>query len=267
VINLHNHSTWSDGKYTPTQLVEMGRQSGLTHIGISDHFYTQKMFESRTFVDIDQLDDYTSDLRRVASQFAGQIGVLTGIEVDWSARAHTKLSALWNKMDDLDYVLFEYVDDHNWHGYSLESLLTIRPQIPIPVGLAHNHLCENFCAYYTIEELVHILQESDIFVELSTNPLTMYRTDSDSDNAHLWRAFAESEVRFSIGSDTHGFAADVARTEGAYRFLQRKGLADHLITEQWDSTSQRWMAPETIAVPRATPYLQRQHKWLSPRAL
>jgi histidinol phosphatase-like PHP family hydrolase len=252
VINLHNHSTWSDGQYTPAQLVEIGLQSGLTHVGISDHFFTQKMFESRTFVDVDQLDDYIADLHNTASQFAGQIGVLTGIEIDWSARAQPKLAELWKKIAALDYVLFEYVEDLDWHGYSLESLLTVRPQIPIPVGLAHNHLAENFRALYTIEELVHALEEYDIFVELSTNPLTMYHTNPDSDNIHLWHVLAESRVRFSIGSDTHGFAADVARSESAYRFLEKHGLTDQLITKWWNPSLQRWTDPHMVSPPRAT---------------
>ena len=240
VINLHNHSTWSDGKYPPDQLVEIGLQSGLTHIGLSDHFFTKKMFLHRTFVDSDQLDDYITDLHRTAEQFAGQINVLAGIEVDWSARARPKLAALWDQIDRLDYILFEYVEDLEWHGDSLESLLTIRPRISIPVGLAHNHLSKNFGPHYTVAELIHALEEYDIFVELSTNPFTTYYTSTDPYNIRLWQAFANSNVRFSIGSDTHGFATDIARVKSAHEFLEKRGLLRQLITEWWDPSQRSW---------------------------
>jgi histidinol phosphatase-like PHP family hydrolase len=199
------------------------------------------MFLNRTFVDVDQLDNYILDLRRVAGQFDGQISVLAGIEIDWSARARPKLAALLEQIDRLDYALFEYVEDLDWHGDSLESLLTLRSRISIPVGLAHNHLSKNFAPYYSVKELVRALQDSDVFVELSTNPLTTYYADTDPYNIRLWQALAESSVRFSIGSDTHGFAADVARVENAYRFLENRGLQKQLITEWWNRSQHCWI--------------------------
>jgi len=241
VINLHNHSTWSDGRYTPKQLARLGIQSKLSHLGISDHFFTNKMFLERTFVDVDQIDDYLDDLRRVARRFASKINLLAGIEVDWSARTQSKIAALWPKIDRFDYVLFEYVEDAEWHGNSLESLLTARTCISIPVGLAHNNLSENFCSYYTADELAWALHEHDIFVELSTNPFTAYYKSTDPYSLELWKALAKHKVRFSIGSDTHDFAADVARVQNAHTFLENKGLLKQLITEWWNPRQKTWI--------------------------
>ena len=35
--NLHTHSTHSDGKFTPTQLVEIAKQEGYNAIALTDH--------------------------------------------------------------------------------------------------------------------------------------------------------------------------------------------------------------------------------------
>ncbi len=45
-IDLHIHSTASDGEYTPTQLVEMALQRGLSVISITDHDTTEGIDEA-----------------------------------------------------------------------------------------------------------------------------------------------------------------------------------------------------------------------------
>ena len=240
LINLHNHSTWSDGRYSSEQLARMGIVSGLTHLGISDHFITAKLVPEGTYVDIDELEAYVADLGRIAEVYADQIQILAGIEVDWSPRAEGALSALWPVIDQLDYVLFEYVESEQWAGYSLEDLLAVLPLVHIPVGLAHNNLSENFAPSRTPEELVSVLQENQIFVELSTSPLTQHYRDTDAYNLRLWGSLVESQVRFSIGSDTHGFIDDVASVGDAHRFLEERGALDRLITTWWDPSQRAW---------------------------
>jgi histidinol phosphatase-like PHP family hydrolase len=243
MINLHNHSTWSDGRYTPEQLVQAGVVGGLTHIGISDHFFTQKLVgdgPDSAYVDVEQVEDYVADLRCVGERFAGRIGVLAGIEVDWSRRVGEKLSELLVQIDQFDYVLFEYVEDRDWYGGSLELLCELLPVIPIPVGLAHNHLSRNFGDSTSPEELVSRLAEHELFVELSTNPFTGYYKSSEPYNVRLWEALAESEVRFSVGSDTHGYIEQVAGVRDAHRFLEARGLLERLITARWDMLRQAW---------------------------
>lgn len=240
MINLHNHSTWSDGRHAPAQLAQAAAVSGLSHVGISDHFYTDKLFPSCDCVDVDRLEGYVADLRRVAARHAGRVSVLAGIEVDWSSRSSRQFPALLGKIDLLDYVLFEYVQDEGWHGDSLEALLRVRSAIHVPVGLAHNDLSRNMRGY-TPERLVSLLQEHEVFVELSDNPLTAYYRGTDPHNVRLWHLLAESEVHLSVGSDTHGRIDDVANVRQAHRFLEERGLLDRLITNWWDPSRQTWV--------------------------
>jgi histidinol phosphatase-like PHP family hydrolase len=240
MINLHNHSTWSDGQYTAEMLVKNAVVHGLTHVGISDHFFTMKLTLPQFYVGVDQIDAYAAELRQIADKYGRWIQVLAGIEVDWSARASPLFPALWPQLDLLDYVIFEYVQNEEWFGDSLEALIEVLPEISIPAGLAHNNLRQNFAECYTPEVLIALLQEHHLFVELSTNPETLYYRDRDPYNTRLWDALAESEVRFSIGSDAHRRIDDVARVADAHQFLGERGLLDRLITAAWDPDARRW---------------------------
>jgi DNA polymerase (family 10) len=240
MINLHNHSTWSDGQYTAELLVKNAVVHGLTHVGISDHFFTMKLTLPHFYVSIDQIDAYAAELRQIQDEYSRWIQVLVGIEVDWSARASPLFPALWPQIDLLDYVLFEYVQDEEWFGDSLEALIEVLPEISIPAGLAHNNLSQNFAESYTPEALVSLLQENRLFVELSTNPETMYYRDESPYNLQLWDALAESDVRFSIGSDAHRRIDDVAKVADAHAFLEERGLLDRLITIAWDPNTLLW---------------------------
>ena len=38
--DFHIHTTFSDGKYSPEEMVEYAVSIGMTHMGFSDHSYT-----------------------------------------------------------------------------------------------------------------------------------------------------------------------------------------------------------------------------------
>jgi len=244
MINLHNHSTWSDGQYTPDQLAKMAVVSRLTHLGISDHFFTAKLTVPLFYVDVDEVGEYVADVARVAEAYGERVQVLAGLEIDWSPRAIPRLEALWPEIDQLDYVLFEYVQNDEWYGESLESLLDALLHIHIPVGLAHNDLSHNFAPLYTPEQLVDLLERHDIFVELSTGPATATFDRTDAYSIRLWEVLAESDVRFSVGSDTHNRIDDLANVAGAHRFLEERGLLARLITNWWDPVRRAWVGQQ-----------------------
>ena len=45
VIDLHMHSTFSDGSSTPTELIELGAQVGIKAMALTDHDTTQGVAE------------------------------------------------------------------------------------------------------------------------------------------------------------------------------------------------------------------------------
>jgi histidinol phosphatase-like PHP family hydrolase len=215
---------------------------GLTHIGISDHYYTTKLGAPQFYVDPDEIGAYAADIERLADQYSERIQVLSGLEVDWSPRVAERLEALGPQLHQLNYVLFEYVQNVEWQGNSLESLLAFLPQVPIPAGLAHNALSRNFATLYTPEELVAILKESGLFVELSTRPGWINYQGAEPYDLSLWDLLAHSEVYFSIGADAHRHIDQISNVGEAHRFLAEWDLLDRLITTLWEPTTRTWNA-------------------------
>jgi histidinol phosphatase-like PHP family hydrolase len=239
-INLHVHSTWSDGAHSPRDLVRSAVVHRLSHIGISDHYMTRKLSGPQFCVGPRDVAAYADDIRQTAADHARWVDVLVGLEIDWSARAAPYLPALWPQVAALDYLLFEYVGDAEWQGESLEALLELRPSLPLPVGLAHNNLSANLAERYAPEALVGLLEANDLFLELSTAPQHGYHRAQDDDTLRLWDCLADSSVRYSVGSDVHGRIDDVAEIDEAHQFLEERGLGERLITRWWEPTSRRW---------------------------
>ncbi|MFC2506728.1 MAG: PHP domain-containing protein, partial [Kingella sp. (in: b-proteobacteria)] len=47
MIDLHCHSTLSDGALTPTQVVQLAKQNGCTMLALTDHDHTGGINEAR----------------------------------------------------------------------------------------------------------------------------------------------------------------------------------------------------------------------------
>lgn len=248
MINLHNHSTHSDGLLTPEEIIRAAVEAGLTHVGISDHFRTAKLGATAQYVLAENLGEYIATLRALAARYASQITVLVGLEIDFSER--TPMEQLWAQgfsrtpLNDLDYLLFEYVEDPQWKGLPLSALLAYRRWICVPVGLAHTFFSACFAGRVAAQELAHTLEQHEIFVELCpssrycvpsplTGELIPYYRYPDAYTEALFTAFAMREVRFSIGSDTHDRSAEVAAIDDTLAFLREKGLTDRLVTERY----------------------------------
>jgi len=247
-INLHNHTTWSDGRFSPEEIVRAAIAGGLKHIGITDHFKTAKLSATARFVGIDFLGEYIQEVRTLAQRYAGQIRVLCGLEVDFSER--TPMDQLWQRgfrrtpLNDLDYVLFEYVHNPAFRGLPLTALTAYRRWIQVPVGLAHPFFGQGFAAALPAAELARVLTEQRIFIELSTalpyttvSPQTgqrvpYYRSD-DAYTLTLMAALQDREALFSIGSDTHADLAEVADIANAQAFLRERGWEDRLVTARY----------------------------------
>lgn len=64
-VDLHTHSTYSDGRYTPTQLVEAAVAKGLGVLAITDHDSWNGIAEAQ----------------RAAARYSGRLRLLTGVEL------------------------------------------------------------------------------------------------------------------------------------------------------------------------------------------
>lgn len=78
--NYHTHTTFSDGKNTPEEVIQAAIKLGFTSIGISDHAYTE--FCTHWVTPRSKMDEYKKALYELKEKYAGKINVYVGIEQD-----------------------------------------------------------------------------------------------------------------------------------------------------------------------------------------
>jgi histidinol phosphatase-like PHP family hydrolase len=227
MINLHNHTTFSDGRFSPSEIIEAAVDYGLTHVAITDHFMTSKV-ESIKF---DGLSDYIKEIKDLAEQFTDQIKVLCGVEID-SSKERTDLAKIpFDDINQLDLVLFEYVQNDIWGGMPLWELMGVRENIKCHVGLAHNDIGKNF-SHAKYDELIAVLEANSIFIELCPS---LRNSKLNKPYYHFAEGFfsilRESDVKISIGTDTHSTLKNVGNIQDAVDFINRFNLSENLITK------------------------------------
>ena len=91
MFDLHMHTTFSDGKNTPEEMVQEAIRRGLETVGISDHSSGDPVGMT-----LETSVVYRTEIARLKKKYAGQIKLLCGIEQDIFADAPAF---------DLDYII------------------------------------------------------------------------------------------------------------------------------------------------------------------
>ena len=118
LVDLHLHSTFSDGRYTPTMLVDEAVAKGIGVIAITDHDSWNGMAEAC----------------KAAKRYGGRIRVLTSVELGTQYEDdavhilgyHVSMDceALHNKMDEMRYArehrLYAMLEKLEKLGYHVE---------------------------------------------------------------------------------------------------------------------------------------------------
>ena len=79
--DYHVHTTFSDGKNTPEEMVLSAIEKGLHEIGFSDHSYT--FFDESYCIKKDRIAEYKNETARLKAKYADKIKILCGIEQDF----------------------------------------------------------------------------------------------------------------------------------------------------------------------------------------
>ncbi len=93
-VDLHVHSTFSDGKNSPEEIILSAINMGLDQIGISDHSFTQ--FDQSYCIPKTMISEYKKSIYTLKDKYKEDISVLLGIEQDYYSDEPT---------DDYDYVI------------------------------------------------------------------------------------------------------------------------------------------------------------------
>jgi histidinol phosphatase-like PHP family hydrolase len=221
LINLHTHTTFSDGDFTPEQIILTAEANHLTHIGISDHLMTKKcnsLFAS-------ELENYIGIIRELQEEYP-KIQVLAGVEIDTNPKRCDLAALPVDLLNQLDYVLFEYVEMEE--GTPLDDLEPLLSRIEVPCGLAHNDIEKNFGPWPPDSVAEHI-SAFGVFVEVNT--AWPYKRDGQMywEKAERYYREFHGKVLVSVGTDVHHSLSEVFNLDKAYRFLRRLDLLGDLV--------------------------------------
>ncbi len=78
--NLHTHSTFSDGRNTPEEIIRRAIRCGFDAIGFSDH--TEMPFDNEYHMAREKIALYKNAISELKEKYKGQIDVYCGLEVD-----------------------------------------------------------------------------------------------------------------------------------------------------------------------------------------
>lgn len=223
-INLHNHTKFSDGRYTVAEIVAEAVRANLEGVGISDHFYTGKVFRNLAS-DVwlaSVWPKYLAEAEQWRAAGSKMPKIWFGIELDSCLeRVGMTLEELpWAGINTLDYLLIEYVGETEWGGAPLEMLDTLRCFCRIPVIVAHPAI-DRLEDSLRLEPLCDMVRRSGYGLEMpggSRNPWFWARRDVS----------VLRDLHLTIGTDTHERLGDVGDIGKCLAFLERSGLLDRI---------------------------------------
>jgi len=223
-INLHNHTTFSDGRYTVPEIIAEAARAGLDGVGISDHFYTRKVFrrlEPGAWLST-AWPAYLAEADRWRAAGSEKMKIWFGIELDSCLdRVEMTLDELpWAGINRLDYLLIEYVGENEVGGMSVEALSGLRGHCRIPVIIVHPDidLLEDSLRLGPLCDMVRRFGYGLEMPGGSRNPWFWARRD-----VRVLR-----DLHLTIGTDTHERLGDVGEIGTCLSFLERNGLLDRL---------------------------------------
>ena len=116
MFDLHMHTTFSDGKNTPEEMVQEAIRKGLETVGISDHSSGDPVGMT-----LARSTEYKKEIARLKEKYAGQIRVLCGLERDFMTDDFTEYdytigSVHWLMMPDGHRVSIDWTAEKQREG-------------------------------------------------------------------------------------------------------------------------------------------------------
>jgi histidinol phosphatase-like PHP family hydrolase len=202
-INLHIHSTYSDGKNNIKQIVIKSLQIGLNYIAITDHFTNSwKSWVSRlnnNELIIEYLEEI-SECQKYLIRNNKNLNLLKGIEIDLASTE--QYIKAYIKADKLDLILFEYLQSYESIAFVKNIIHHWRKQLSnqdkFPVlGLAH--FDPSFFILGNLDTLMKFLKDYNIYFEFNSSYPSFYSPRY----MKFFEKLREYEIPVAIGCDSH----------------------------------------------------------------
>lgn len=201
LIDMHNHTIWSDGEDIVEEIVINAIDKNVTVIGISDHFNTSKCKS----VSIKDLNKYLKEITNVKEKYKDKIKVLAGIEICLLPYPNSLENIPMDIINKLDYVLIEYLDllSPKADITAIESFLS---KIKCKKGLAHTNLIKLSNKFCDLDAMAKFIKDNDLYWELNSSSscdALYYILYKDKEILDIINILKKHNIEIIPGSDTH----------------------------------------------------------------
>lgn len=201
LIDMHNHTIYSDGEDTIEEIVVNAINRGVSILGISDHFNTSKCKS----VSIKDLNKYLKEINSIKERYKDKIKVLSGIEINllpYPSSVETLPIDLINKFD---YILIEYLDllSPKADIAAVEEFLS---KVKCKKGLAHTNLISLSNKFCNLDNMAKFIKDNDLYWELNSSSSCESLYDilaKDKETLEMIDLLKKYEIEIIPGSDTH----------------------------------------------------------------
>ena len=203
-LNLHIHSTYSDGKNSISQIVSSALDKGLDYICITDHFTNSwKADIIPNLNSLDKIEMYLEEIGQFQKYLLDeerQMALFKGIEIDLNSTEKFILNSI--SPAKFDIIIFEYLESiegisfikkiiNYWRKNSKNSKV-----FPL-IGLAHFE--PSFFVINGMNILIDFLTQNQIFFEFNSSYPQFYSQKYHS----FFDQLKKRNVLVSIGCDSH----------------------------------------------------------------
>lgn len=234
LIDMHNHSDWSDGVNSAVELVEDAIARNIKVLGFTDHFNTNKCPSIKP----EQLDLYIKEINELKKLYKNRLSVLVRLEINSIPFPVSFQSLSYNQFDNIDYVLIEYLDILS-NKIRLQDLEVYLKNFKCKVGLAHTDLIKIATKHEAeggIDYVIDFMKRNQIFWEINSNLAyecfdNIIYQENKGEVKELIEKLIINNIEVTVGSDKHSLE-DVELG----RFIKANEVADFINSRKAKAT-------------------------------
>jgi len=239
--NLHQHTTFSDGKETPQKFVEKAIALRFSQIGFSEH--SPLPFSNPFSLKKENIDEYISTIDQLKEKYADQITIYRALEMDYIPGVSEDFN-YWRKRCKVDYLIgsvhlvkpdgtdelwFTDGPDRSIYDEGIKRFFNgdirkavktffhqtnqmIESQEFEIIGHVDKIKMHNQGRFFSedeewyrdlLNETIELIKQRDIIVEVNTRGLYKKRSDSLFPDGFALRKVQELNIPIIISSDAH----------------------------------------------------------------
>lgn len=219
--DFHIHTSYSDGKHTPEEIVIKAIEIGMTDIGFSDHSYTP--FDESYCIKKNDISSYIDEIITLKEKYKNDIKIHLGIEQDYYS--------------DINKSQFDYVIGSVHYIRINDEYIPIDEDAETLIKAANKYFCGNiYCIaelyYKTLADVINktdadIIGHFDLIAKFNENNILFDENDKRYITAYKLAAdrLLKSNKIFEIntGAISRGYKTAPYPSLDIYNYLKENG--------------------------------------------